>query len=200
MHMFSSSFFLSAWEVSPYTIFWTSRGQRCHPFSPRVRGFIFFIAQRAFPLLADFRRMLSTQAVSYAVRFRASNLYLSISKVNDSAHALQICKIRPEKKNRFENPMAKIRRLGSSDFHIENGMLSKLKMLSTTANSSRRIDELDGDSCIATLLRARRVVGASLRGQTTVSWRGLGPRYQEGRTWRAPLRGYVLVDYTAVQQ
>ena len=49
-------------------------------------------------------------------------------------------------------------------------------------------------------LRARRVVGgrstggASLRGQTTVGWRGLGPRDQEKRTLRAPLRGYLLED------
>ena len=75
-------------------------------------------------------------------------------------------------------------------------MLSKFKMISTTVNSSRTIDELDGDSCIATLLRARRAVGASPRGQTMVGWRGLGLRDQEQRTWRAPLRGYVLLDYT----
>ena len=79
-------------------------------------------------------------------------------------------------------------------------MLSKFKMCSTIANISRTIDELDGDNCIATLLRARLAIGASLRGQTTVGWRGLGPRDQEQRTWRALLRANVLVDYTAVQQ
>ena len=42
--------------------------------------------------------------------------------------------------------------------------------------------EFDGDSWIATLLRARRAIGASLRGQTTVGWRGLAPRDQEQRT------------------
>ena len=63
--------------------------------------------------------------VSYAVRFRASDLYFSISKIDDPAYAVQICKIRPEQ-NRFENPMtevvglwAKIRRLGSSDCQID---------------------------------------------------------------------------------
>ena len=38
--------------------------------------------------------------------------------------------------------------LGHQIFKSKNGMLSKFKMLSTTANSSRTIDELDGDSCI----------------------------------------------------
>ena len=84
---------------------------------------------------------------------------------------------------------ANIRRLMSWDFQSKHDMLSKFKILSTTANSSRNIDELDGDSCIATLLRARRAVGASIRGQTTVGRRGLGPRDQEKHTWRAPLRG-----------
>ena len=90
--------------------------------------------------------------------------------------------------------------LGHRIFKSKIGMLPIFKILSTTANSSRTIDELDGDGCIATLLRARRAVGASLRGQTTVGWRGLGPKDQEKRTWRAPLRGYVLVDYTAAVQ
>ena len=80
--------------------------------------------------------------------------------------------------------------LGQQVLKSKDGMLSKFKMLSTTANSSRTTDELDGDSCITTLL-ARRAVGASLRGQTTVGWRGLGPRDQEKRPWRAPLRKYV---------
>ena len=80
-------------------------------------------------------------------------------------------------------------------------MVPKSKMLSATASgSSRTIDELDGDRCIAMLLRARRAVGgrstggASLRGQTAAGWRGLGPIDQEKRTRRAPLRGHVLVD------
>ena len=77
--------------------------------------------------------------------------------------------------------------LGHQIFKSKYGMLSKFKMLCTTANSSRTIDELDSDSCIATLLRARHAVGASLRGQTTVGWRGLGPRYQEQRIWNAHL-------------
>ena len=61
----------------------------------------------------------------YAVRFRASVLYFSISKTNDPVYAVQICKIRPDF-FRFENPMTqvvgfwpKIRRTGSSDFQIE---------------------------------------------------------------------------------
>ena len=78
-----------------------------------------------------------------------------------------------------------------------DSMLSKCKLLSTTANISRTIDELESDSCIATLLRVRRAVGVPLRGQTTVGLRGLGSRDQEQRTWRAPLREYVLVHYTA---
>ena len=62
-------------------------------------------------------------------------------------------------------------------FEAKNGMTSKFKMSSTTASSSSRtIDELDGDtvSCIAAFLRARRVVGESLRGQIPVGWRGHG--------------------------
>ena len=54
------------------------------------------------------------------------------------------------------------------------------------------------------MLRARRSAagGPSLRGQTTVAWRGLGRRDLEKRTRHAPLRGHVrvLVDYTTVQQ
>ena len=41
---------------------------------------------------------------------------------------------------------------------------------------------------------------SALRGQTTVGWRGLGPRDQEQRILRALLRAYVLVDYADVQQ
>ena len=56
------------------------------------------------------------KAVSYAVRFRASDLYVSISKTNGPAYAVQMCKNR-QGMIRFENPIrAKIRRLGSSDF------------------------------------------------------------------------------------
>ena len=35
--------------------------------------------------------------------------------------------------------------------------------------------------------------------KTTVHWRRLGPRGQEKRTRRAPLRGYVLVDHSSSQ-
>ena len=42
----------------------------------------------------------------------------------------------------------KIRRSWSSDFQIENVILSEFNMLSTTANSSRMIDELDGDTTV----------------------------------------------------
>ena len=84
-------------------------------------------------------------------------------------------------------------------------MLSKFKMLSTTADSSRTIDELKGDTavwrrCFAP--DARAAGGATLRGQTAVAWRGLGLRDEEKRTRYAPLRGYVrvLADYTAVHQ
>ena len=69
-------------------------------------------------------------------------------KTSGPAYAVQICKIRPDFL-RFENPItqvAKFRRLGSSDFQSKNGRLSEFKMLSTTANSSRTIDELDGDT------------------------------------------------------
>ena len=38
--------------------------------------------------------------------------------------------------------------------------------------------------------------GVSPRDQTTIGWRGHGPRDQEKRTRRAPLREYVLVDYS----
>ena len=123
--------------------------------------------------------------------------------MNDPAYAVQICKTRPDF-FRFENPTTQVAGfgpnpddLGHQIFKSKNRMLSNSKMLSTTVNSSRTIGELDGDSCIATLLRARRAVGASLRGQTTVGGRGLGPRDQEQRT---RLREYVLIDYTAVQQ
>ena len=59
------------------------------------------------------------------------------------------------------------------------------------------IDGLDGDTavkrrCFAT--DAQSADGASLRGLTAVGWRGLGPRDQEERPRRAPLRGCVLVD------
>ena len=65
------------------------------------------------------------KAVPYAVRFRASDLFFSISRKNDPADAVRICKVRPDF-FRFENPMtqvvefwAKIRRLGSSYVQIE---------------------------------------------------------------------------------
>ena len=50
---------------------------------------------------------LYPKAVSYAVRFRASDLYFSISKTNEPAYAVQICKIRPGI-FRFENPMTQV--------------------------------------------------------------------------------------------
>ena len=47
--LFSSSLLLSSLainsdkkEVLPSTIFWTSRGHRCRPFSPPVRAFVFW--------------------------------------------------------------------------------------------------------------------------------------------------------------
>ena len=81
--------------------------------------------------------------------------------------------------------------LGHHIFKSKNGMVPKFEMLSTTARKSRAIDELDGDTagcrrCVAP--DAQSVGGAFLHGQTSVGWRGLGPRY----TRRAPLRGYVL--------
>ena len=54
--------------------------------------------------------------------------------------------------------------LSSQIFKPKNGMLSKLKMLPTTAYSSKTTDELDGDSCKARLFRPPCAVGASLRG------------------------------------
>ena len=54
--------------------------------------------------------------------------------------------------------------LSSQIFEAKNGMLSKFKMLPTTAYGSKTTDELDGDSCKARLLRAPCAVGASLRG------------------------------------
>ena len=47
--------------------------------------------------------------------------------------------------------------------------------------------------CSDVASRPKRGRRASLRGQTTVGWRGLGPRDQEKRTRHAPLRGYVRV-------
>ena len=69
--------------------------------------------------------------------------------------------------------------LGHQIFESKNGMVSKFKTLSTTASSRRTVDELVGDTA-----GWRRYVApgaqsagrASLRGQTTVNWRGLGPR------------------------
>ena len=98
--------------------------------------------------------MKETKAVSYAVRFRASDLYFSISNMNYPASAVQICKIRLEFFDlRIRRPKSsdfgpKSDRPGSSDFQIENDMLSKFKMLSTTANSSRTVDEVDGDTAV----------------------------------------------------
>ena len=43
----------------------------------------------------------------------------------------------------------------------KNGMLSKFDVIHD--NSNRTIDELDGDSCMATLLRARRAAGGRAR-------------------------------------
>ena len=87
--------------------------------------------------------------------------------------------------------------LGHQIFKSKNEMVSKFKVLSATATSNRTMDELDGYTavyrrCFAP--DARSEGGASLRGQTTVGWHGLGPRYQEERSGRTPLRGYVLVD------
>ena len=59
-------------------------------------------------------------------------------------------------------------------------------------------------SCLATLLRARRAVGGG-RVCPSPDYSRLArdraySRYQEKRTRRAPLRGHVLVVYTAVPQ
>ena len=80
---------------------------------------------------------------------------------------VRMCEIRPDF-FLFENPMTQLvgfwsdfgpksDQLGHEIFKSKNGMLSIFKMLSPRANSSRMIDELDGDSCIASLLRGRRV-------------------------------------------
>ena len=66
---------------------------------------------------------------------------------------------------------------------------------------SRTMDALDGDTagyrrCVAP--DAQSAGGASLRGQPTVGWRGFEPRYQEKRTRRAPLGGFV--DYSSSSQ
>ena len=68
------------------------------------------------------------------------------------------------------------------------------------------IDELDGDSCIATLIRALRAVG----GRRVSPWADYSrlarararARDQEIRTRRAPLRDVRTrrLPYTAVQQ
>ena len=58
---------------------------------------------------------------------------------------LQICVFRSQK--RMTLPESDD--LGHQSFKSINGMLSKLKMLSMTANSSSRtIDELDGDKAV----------------------------------------------------
>ena len=111
---------------------------------------------------------------------------------------------------RFENPMAevirfgpKMRRLGPSDFNRKMAYSLKFKVLSTTASNSRTIDELDGGTAVSRRCfapDAQLAAGASLRGHTTVGWRGLGPGDQEKRTRRAPLRVYVLVHRLQQQQ
>ena len=80
--------------------------------------------------------------------------------------------------------------------------LSEFKMFSTKINNGRTIDELDGDPTVSRRFfapDARSAGGASLRRQTTTTagWGGFGPRYQEKRTRRLPLGGYVLVDYSS---
>ena len=69
-------------------------------------------------------------------------------------------------------------------------------MLFVTANSSRTIDELEGDSCIATLLRARRAGGGRYNPPWPNDCRLARARAQRPRrecTRHAPLRGYVRV-------
>ena len=74
----------------------------------------------------------------------------------------------------------------------------------TTASSKRTIDELDGDT--TTVQRrcfvpdAQSAGGASLFGQTSVGWRGLGPRDQEKRTRQALFGGNVLADFSSTVQ
>ena len=69
-------------------------------------------------------------------------------------------------------------------------------LFSTTVSGSEAIDEMDGDTAVERRCfapEARSAGEASLRGQTTVGWRGRGPRGQEKRTRGAPLRGYVVL-------
>ena len=83
--------------------------------------------------------------------------------------------------------------LGDQLFASKNGKLSEFKMFSTTTDSNRTIDELDGDTtvwfrCIAP--DARTAGGASFRDQTTpVGWRGFG-----SRTMRSALGAHLSVD------
>ena len=47
---------------------------------------------------------------------------------------------------------------------------------------------------------AQSAVGASLRSHATLGRRGLGPRDQEKRPRRMPLRGYVLASWTVAAE
>lgn len=72
--------------------------------------------------------------------------------------------------------VSSIRRLGPQIFISENGMVSELKMLPTRASSSKTTEELDTSDVASR-------PSLSLRGQTTVDWRGLGLGDAEKRTW-----------------
>ena len=82
--------------------------------------------------------------------------------------------------------------LGHQIFESKTDMPSKSKMLSMTTSSSRTIDELDVDTAVygrSFVSDARAAGGASLRGQTIVAWRGLGPE-----TKRSALCTHLSLD------
>ena len=146
----------------------------------------------------------NNKAVSYAARFRASDLYFSIPKTKASALAESECK--KPRTGFFSDSIIQWPKW--SDFwpkksdHLghqfqSNREIASLnpKMLSTQANSSRAIDELNDDT--PALLSARRAAG----GRHVSPWPDsrrvtrARARDQGKRTRRAPLRGYVLADY-----
>ena len=86
---------------------------------------------------------------------------------------------------------------GHQIFKSKNGVVSKFKILSTTASSSRTINELDGDTAVQRRCfapDARSAGGAFLRGQTTVGWRGLGPREMHSARTYPWIRTHRLVQ------
>ena len=88
--------------------------------------------------------------MSYAVRFRAPDLCFSISKTNDPAY-MQSKYAKSDRKRIDRESDVPSRRIlaGHQIFYSKNGIISNLKMLFMTANSSSRtIDELDGDRAV----------------------------------------------------